>query len=87
MKLTVFVKPNARENKIDGWVDEYTVKIKIAAPAKEGRANQELVKFLSNQLGIAKSTIELVHGQTMIMKQLEIPLSESEVRAKLTPSN
>ena len=84
MKLTVFVKPNAHENKIVGWIDEHTVKIKIAAPPKEGRANRELVKFLAERLKIAKSTIELVHGQTMIMKQLEIPLPEAEVRAKLS---
>jgi len=87
MKLTVFVKPNARENKVDGWVDEHTVKIKIAAPPKEGRANLELIRFLSDRLGIAKSTIELVRGQTMIMKQLELPLPENEVRAKLMENN
>ncbi|MBU0531661.1 MAG: DUF167 domain-containing protein [Candidatus Uhrbacteria bacterium] len=87
MRLTVFVKPNARENRVDGWVDERTVKIKIAAPPKEGRANRELIIFLADRLGIAKSTIELIHGHTMIMKQLELPLSENEVRAKLMENN
>ena len=83
MKLTVHVQPNAKENKIVEWLDNKNVKIKIAAPAQQGRANQALIEFLSKKLGLAKSEIEINWGLTGRVKQISLPLPEKQVRTSL----
>lgn len=73
MRLTVHVQPNAKQSEITSWLDEDTLKVKLAAPAKEGKANLELVSFLSEELGLPKSQIVIVRGLTARMKQVEVP--------------
>ncbi len=73
MILTVHVKPGARENKVLGWLDEGSVRIAIKAPAKEGKANAELIHFVADKLGIAKSQIEIKRGHNAPIKHLLIP--------------
>ncbi|MBO5781528.1 MAG: DUF167 domain-containing protein [Opitutales bacterium] len=64
--------PNARKTELAG---EYAdaVKIKLSAPPVEGKANAELIKFLSKSLGVSKSSIAFVSGETSKDKLLEIP--------------
>jgi len=84
MLLTVQAQPNAKTTKLVEWVTEDTIKIKIGAPAKEGRANNELIDWLAKRLELAKSTLELVHGQSSRMKLIKVPLTKSEIHKKLT---
>lgn len=78
MKLALKVTPGARKNEILGWEDDYpqvgrVLKVKIAAPPVEGKANKEIVLFLAKALGVTKSSIELVHGTSGRIKLVEIP--------------
>ena len=73
MILTVEVKPNAHETKIMSWKDAGTVVIAIKSPPVYGKANQELIKFLSKQLKIAKSLIEIKRGQGNRVKHVSLP--------------
>lgn len=73
MILTVRVKPNARENKVLSWVDAGTVNIAVSAPATEGRANTELVDFVADKLGLAKSLVEIKRGHNARVKHLSLP--------------
>lgn len=61
--LKVKIIPKASRSEIVGW-ENGELKIRIAAIPEKGEANIELVRFLSKQLGIGKSKIELVKGQT-----------------------
>ncbi len=72
MILTIHAAPNAKKTEITGWLDDNTVKIKIAAPPREGKANEELVRFLAEYYKRPKSTIKLVRGATTRIKQVEI---------------
>lgn len=72
MLLTVHIQPNAKKNEIVKWLDEDTVKIKIAAPAIEGKANTALVQFLADHYVVAKSRVRIVRGLSTKMKQVEI---------------
>jgi uncharacterized protein (TIGR00251 family) len=72
MKLTVRVQPNAKTSEIAGCADGVW-KIKLKAPAIEGRANEELIAFLAKKMGVAKSEIEIVRGKTSRVKVLRIP--------------
>lgn len=73
MILTVEVKPNARESKVISWKDRATVIIAIAAPAMDGKANRELIEFLSDKLGVAKSLIEIKRGHSGRVKHVVLP--------------
>lgn len=71
MFLKVKVTPNAKKNQIVGWLDD-TLKIKISAEAKEGKANKELIKFLAKEFEISKREIEIVKGSKERNKLLKI---------------
>lgn len=78
MKLALKVTPGARKNEILGWEDDYpqvgrVLKLKIAAPPVEGKANKEIVLFLAKALGISRSAVEVVHGTSGRIKLVEIP--------------
>ncbi len=78
MKLALKVTPGAKKNEILGWEDDYpqvgrVLKVKIAAPPVEGKANKEIVLFLAKVLGVTKSSIEVVHGTSGRIKLVEIP--------------
>ncbi len=67
--------PNSSKNLVSGILDE-SLKIKIKAPAVEGAANKELVKFLSKMFKVAKSEIVFVGGQSSKRKLIKIPRNE-----------
>jgi uncharacterized protein len=71
VKISVKVKPNAREVRVEKTGEsEYTVRVK--APAKEGRANAAVVEAISLYFEIPKSRVRLTHGQSGRKKTFEI---------------
>lgn len=65
--LNIKVVPNSSKTMItgienSGILNEIFLKIKISSPANENKANEELIKFLSKEFKIPKSSIELVKG-------------------------
>ncbi len=77
MILRVKATPNAKRSEVLGWnsdplVGEY-IRIRVAAPPVNGKANKAIRDFLAEQLGIAKSTITLKKGQTVRFKCFELP--------------
>jgi len=78
VKIALKVTPGARRNEILGWEDDYpqigrVLRLKIAAPPVEGKANKEIVAFMAKTLGIPKSAVELLHGSTGRIKLIQIP--------------
>lgn len=87
VKLTLFIQPKASKNEIIG-AHNGALKIKITAPPVDGKANAELVEFLSEILEIPKRQIEILKGETGRNKSVEIfGLSEDEVQKKLGLTN
>ncbi|MBU0975497.1 MAG: DUF167 domain-containing protein [Patescibacteria group bacterium] len=72
MKLKIRVIPNASRNQIVGWLDDETLKVKIAAPPEKGKANRELITFLATEFKTLKTHISLVSGFKDRRKLLEI---------------
>lgn len=60
--LAVRVTPRASRNEVVEILSDHTVKIHLTAPAHEGKANDELIKFLAEVLGAPKSHIDIVAG-------------------------
>ena len=82
-KITVHVQPNARRNEVLGYEDG-VLRVKIAAPPVKGKANQELVRFLSDILGVAKSNITIEKGLTSRRKVVGIRgVTKEEVAREL----
>jgi uncharacterized protein len=74
--------PNAPRNTVVGWLGD-ALKIKIHAPALEGRANEELCEFLADQLGLPKRAVSVAHGDKSRQKLIRIEgLTLAEVKAK-----
>lgn len=60
--IAVRVTPRASRNLIKEIQSDGTIRIHITAPAHEGKANEELIKFLSEVLGAPKSHIDIIAG-------------------------
>lgn len=76
--LSVQVVPNASKTEIVGW-HEGALKIRLAAPPVEGKANEELRQFLGKTFGVAPSLIEIERGSASKKKHIRLPMSEADV--------
>jgi uncharacterized protein (TIGR00251 family) len=81
MKLRIKIIPQAQHNKIVGWQNN-TLKIKINASPKKGKANKELIKFLTKEWNISKSEIVILKGEKSRTKILQIPKSTALILPK-----
>jgi len=60
--------------------------VKVAAPPVRGQANRELVAFLSQVLGVGKSSLAILKGHTSRNKLISVSgLSQEEVIRRLSP--
>jgi uncharacterized protein (TIGR00251 family) len=48
------------------------VKTSIAAPAKDGAANRELLRFMAEVFGVPSASVKLVSGEKSSQKRVEI---------------
>lgn len=69
--INIHVKPGAHKNEIAEIRPEY-IKIKISAPPDKGKANAELIKFLSKIIGVNRSDIEIISGLNSKTKMVRI---------------
>jgi hypothetical protein len=69
--LTIHVRPRARRTEIVGWHGD-AVKMRVAAPPIAGAANEELVRFLADVLGVPPSAVRIAGGHTARRKRVEI---------------
>jgi hypothetical protein len=75
--------PGARRNAITG-VHDGALKVSLTTPPTDGRANQALVAFLAEQLGIPRARVTLLTGATSRTKSLHIAgLSAEKLRVSL----
>jgi uncharacterized protein (TIGR00251 family) len=60
--LAVRVTPRASRNEIVDLLDDGTIKVRIAAPPVDGEANETLIEFMAEILGVPKSRLDIVAG-------------------------
>jgi uncharacterized protein (TIGR00251 family) len=83
-RLPVKVQPGAGRNEVAGFSGG-VLQIKIAAPPEKGRANRELIDFLSRLLDVRKSAIAIVKGATSRNKLIAVEgLTASEILRRLS---
>lgn len=85
MKLRVI--PNAKRSEVVGEYGE-AIKLKIAARAVDGKANEALLEFVADQLNVSRRTLELVSGEKSRDKTIAVQGMEiAAVRATLLKGN
>ena len=62
--LAVRVTPRARHNEITEIQEDGTVRIRLTAAPSDNEANNQLVRFLAEVLGVPASHVEIVAGHT-----------------------
>jgi len=74
--LKIKAQPQASRSEFCGLYGEDAIKVRVAAPAVEGAANKELIKFLSKQFKVPKGSIEFISGQNSKIKLIKLPKSQ-----------
>lgn len=69
--LALHVQPGARQTEVQGVHGE-ALKIRLAAPPVDGKANTELLSFVAAKLRIARSAAELVAGPASRQKRVRV---------------
>lgn len=82
--LELHVQPGARKTEVQG-VHGDALKIRLAAPPVDGKANDELVRFIARILKISRSQAQLVSGLASRQKRLHItrPLAAESIVSAL----
>jgi uncharacterized protein (TIGR00251 family) len=83
-RLPVRIHPGARRSAMRGWHRDGRLKLEVAAPAKDGRANRAAVILIADILGVKKNQVVIVHGQWSRSKVFEIDgLDGAEMRRRI----
>ena len=86
IKILVQVHPGAKRNEILRF-ENGIWHLKIAAPPIEGKANKELIDFLSEVLDVSKSRISIEKGTTSRKKLLVVEgITEAEILKRFQTS-
>lgn len=72
MLIRVKVIPNSSRNSIQLMEDGITYKVKIKAVPEQGKANKELIEYLSQYFKIEKSKISIKSGKQNQIKLIEL---------------
>ena len=80
------VVPRASNTGIANAVGDI-IRIRIAAPPEQGKANKELLRFLAKRLGVPKANVEILTGKTSRRKRVTVEgLSEEKAHQVLLNS-
>lgn len=71
--LAIRVKPNAARTRVLGVnKDRAALEVALHAPPRDGEANDELLRFLREKLGVARANLSLVSGPRSRDKVVEV---------------
>lgn len=82
--IAVCVSPGASRTEVVG-IDEWrnALHVRVAAEARRGEANEELLRFLSEKLSVPRRALELAGGARSGKKVVTAPLPPEVVRRRL----
>lgn len=79
------MQPGAARSEIAG-VHDGRLKVRLAAPASEGRANAALVEFIAARLGAAKRDVSIAAGTNSRRKRVRVIGATRAPEALLDPA-
>ncbi len=80
--LSVHVQPNARKTEFVGPHGD-AMKLRLAAPPVDGKANAALCAFVATYCGVAKSRVSLISGESARAKRVRIDDPDAAALARL----
>lgn len=81
MILHIKVKPGSKQNRLIVKNNEIVCSVK--APPVEGKANEELIKYLAELFNVSKSSVMLLKGSESRFKKIEINCPEALISSIL----
>ena len=83
--LRLHIQPGAKKTEAAGLHGE-ALKIRLAAPPVDGKANAALIAFLADRLGVARAAIDILSGDTSRAKRVRVDgVDPAHVRESLLP--
>ena len=83
--FTAKIVPGSSRTAICGLLGQM-LKIKVAAAPEKGKANQCLLRFLSEQLGVREKAISIISGKSRPVKHIRVlGISAETVSRRLNP--
>jgi len=77
LSFAVKVHPKARRSAIAGTLGD-ALKLAVAAPPVEGKANQAVIEFFAALCGVPRSAVAILQGESSRMKTVRISGVEKE---------
>lgn len=74
-RLLLKVRAGAKQSSVDGWIvigDKEYLKLSIKSPPEKGKANKAIIEYLSKELALPKSNIEISSGKTSQFKVVNL---------------
>jgi uncharacterized protein (TIGR00251 family) len=78
--------PGARRTEVAGLHGD-ALKVRVAAPAVDGKANDALAAFIAKRLGVARKDVRLASGEKSREKRLEVSGAPDGAEARLSPGD
>jgi len=60
------------------------LEVRVSAAPTDGEANTAVIKLLAKEIGVPKSSIKIVSGETSRHKRISLPIDEAELRTRLS---
>lgn len=84
--LAIHAQPGAKKTGVAGLHGD-SLKIRIAAPPVDGKANTALIAFVARTLGVPKSAVTLVKGESSREKLLRVTDLRADPAALFAPNS
>ncbi len=82
--LTLHVQPGARKTEVVGLHGD-ALKIRLAAPPVDGKANAALLEFIACRLQTERAAVSLISGQTARRKVVGLAAAPVDTEQRLLP--
>ena len=76
MRLLLKVVPKASRDRVVGWVGD-RLKVQVTAAPERGKANEAVIEVLAAALGVPRSKVRILAGETSPLKTVEVDGDES----------
>jgi uncharacterized protein (TIGR00251 family) len=77
-RIVVKVQAGAKQEGLVGRDPDGAVRLRVRAPARDGKANEAVEALVAARLGVSKSSVQLVRGAATRHKVIEVQGIEKE---------